>query len=241
MFGDTFNVLPPFMQALTDFSNNKGEPKWVSGTQLIYQKTNHPHKTNRPYAQSCENAFLFWYKKAPKIQKFAQELNGNLIFGPAVTEDTRIFHPEKRDNKTLANRAQKPALWWHVLLSNHARPGKLFLDLTAGSFSSLAGVHFSDCEVHYAGCDIAPKTFLFAGSLLDILNNPENSWNSKFAEGVSFFFKTNRKALTESVQQLKRGRELKQDPEGTISFKFSQGFRGFCREGPSSTGREERP
>jgi hypothetical protein len=95
IFGDLFNVLPPLVQGVTEYNswaraNQAGD--WVKPVQICLNKSNHPHKGTGGYLHLIENAFVWFFQKAPKIKELPYELNGNLLTVPRVQGNRCIPH-----------------------------------------------------------------------------------------------------------------------------------------------------
>jgi hypothetical protein len=114
VFGDLFNMLPPLIQGISEYnswapSNQAGE--WVKPVQICLNKSNNPHKGTRGYLQ-VENAFMWFFQKAPKITELPYKLNRNLLTVPQVQGNHLI--PHWNGSSTLYNPTQKSHLWLKV-------------------------------------------------------------------------------------------------------------------------------
>jgi hypothetical protein len=191
VFGDCFNVLPPLLGAMKAFNEaaaSTGAPQFVTPVQFCFQKTNHPHKGIAGYSQSIENVFLFFYGVSPKIKSMKFELGGNLLSSARVSGDRSI---KGADGKPL-NPCQKSPLLLRALIENHATPGTIVMDLTAGSFSSYLACFLTHVPVHWVGCDSdkgsLDKWTHVQDSLLSSKDVEEgehsSTWFAKFAKGT---------------------------------------------------------
>ncbi len=181
VFGDVFNVLPPLTLAISKYNDKKSRLSkglWTKPTQMAFNKTNHSHKTNCVYSQSIENAFLFWYKKMPKISKLPFELGGNMLFGPKVAGKRVLLNAEGN----IINPCQKSALWLKVLVENHAKSNTIVLDLTAGSMASYFACYFAPVSLHWVGSDIDPTMIANWNFLRKGIRN-EEAWFQDFVLG----------------------------------------------------------
>lgn len=174
VFGDCFNVLPPLAAAIQEWNTTRPANAWVSPTQIVCNKQNHPNKGSLPYASSAENAFLFWYEQAPPIGKHTHELGGNVISSSKILPSTQI---QNLKGEPL-NPCQKPYTWLKILIENHAMDDTLVLDLTCGSFSSFLPVYTSNKAVHWVGSDKGLQTLENWEEFLDNVTNETDSFQN---------------------------------------------------------------
>jgi hypothetical protein len=184
VFGDSFSVLPELHQAIKKFNQNidsTGFSPFVSPVQFFFHKTNKTHKGVGAYCQSNENAYLYYYKTAPKVQKFADD-SGTFVSGPTIAGRRQIVGPSSK----VVNPCQKPHNWLSLFIENHATPKSLVLDLTAGSGSSFLACFTSQKTLNWAGCDVDPA-FLDNFFHLRELLTTNSEWLTNFIEGRSIF------------------------------------------------------
>lgn len=139
----------------------------LRGGRLIWDKLN-----GGSDQYDAEIAYLSWTNRVETVYY----MWSGMFQGKYPNRDVRIAYRQRGNKKTNEKRihpTQKPAVLYHWLLKNYAKPGDLILDTHVGSASSLIACESMGFE--YVGYEIDPDYYAAAknrmskGSKLEII------------------------------------------------------------------------